>query len=127
MAIFNVSDIIITVTLLVNALALVSSKFTRVTHTKIPNDEDGSKIHDVNLCGSSLAEQLLLLSQRENVTNNYDDSDSEKVLKEERGTSTGASVMIRLRTLVYEIRKFSCLIVIWNIVFIILMVFVFGS
>jgi hypothetical protein len=127
MAIFNVSDIIITATLLVNALALVSSQFTRVTDTKIPNDEDESKIHDVNLCGSSLAEQLLLLSQGENTTTNYDDSDPEKHLKEEKGTSTGTSVMIRLRTLVYEIRKFSCLIVMWNIVFIILMVFVFGS
>jgi hypothetical protein len=127
MAIFNVSDIIITATLLVNALALVSSQFTRVTDTKIPNDEDESKIHDVNLCGSSLAEQLLLLSQGENTTTNYDDSDPENLLKEEKGTSTGTSVMIRLRTLVYEIRKFSCLIVMWNIVFIILMVFVFGS
>jgi hypothetical protein len=127
MAIFNVSDIIITVTLLVNALALVSSKFPRFNHTKIPNDDDEPKVHDVNLCGSSLAEQLLLLSPGKNTTTEHNDSDVEKSSRDEEGTSTGASVMIRLQTLVYEIRKFSVVIVIWNIFFIILMVFVFGS
>lgn len=127
MAIFNVSDIIITMTLLVNALALVSSKFPRLNHVKVLNDDNEPKIHDANLCGSSLAEQLLLLSQGEKPTIKNNDLDTEKGLKEEESSSTGASVMIRLRMLVFEIRKFSCLLVIWNIFFIILMVFVFGS
>jgi hypothetical protein len=40
---------------------------------------------------------------------------------------SGASVMVRVRMLVFGIRKFSCVIVIWNFLFFILMVFVFGS
>ena len=91
MALFSVSDIVIAVTLLVNALALISSKIPRVQSTG-------------KMTGSFEAE------------NDYP-------MVETPATSATA----RLRVLVFGLRKFSCIIVFWNIFFMILMVFVFGG
>jgi len=73
MAVLTVSDIIIAVTLLVNALALVSSKVIPVK-----DGEDGEIVN-------------------------------------------------RLRSLTSGLRKYSLLLVFWNVIFLILMTFVFNS
>ena len=125
MAIFSASDVIIAVTLVVNALALMSSKLPRLHqhHRSIASTHDAEeKIHDDNQsCGISFAEETVSLLNGGNISldnhNQEDDIDN----------YSGASLMVRVRMLVFGIRKFSCVIVIWNALFFILMVFVFGS
>jgi hypothetical protein len=128
MAIFSVSDIIITATLVVNALALISSKLPRLHHLQIPSGghDDEKKLYNNFPFGTSLAEQLMSLSQsdqqKDSVHNDVESGGTESL-----SDYSGASVMVRVRMLVFGIRKFSCVIVIWNFLFFILMVFVFGS
>jgi hypothetical protein len=128
MAIFSVSDIIITATLVVNALALISSKLPRLHHLQIPSGghEDEKKLHNNFPFGTSLAEQLMSLSQSDQQKDSVH-HDVESGGTESLSDYSGASVMVRVRMLVFGIRKFSCVIVIWNFLFFILMVFVFGS
>ena len=125
MAIFSVSDIIIAVTLVVNALALVSSKLPRLNHRQRGSasaDTNEENIHDDNCSyGMNLAEQSVsLLNDRDIRLNDQNQT-------EDLDNYTGTSLMMRVRTLVFGIRKFSCIIIIWNAFFFILMVFVFGS
>ena len=125
MAIFSASDIIIAVTLVVNALALMSSKLPRLNdhHRTIASIHDAEeKIHDDDpSCGISLAEETVSLLNGGKIS--LDDHNQE----DDIDNYTGASLMGRVRMLVFGIRKFSCVIVIWNAFFFILMVFVFGS
>jgi hypothetical protein len=81
MAVFTVSDIIVVITLLVNAAAVLSSHITPPT--------------------------ISLTAQDESV-------------------ALGPAVTLRIRTLIRTIRQFSVLIVAWNVIFSILLVFVFN-
>lgn len=123
MAIFSVSDIIIATTLVVNALALTSSKFRKLTHqhdsTEICNDE--RKFHHNPAFGIIFSENSVTSPQASQ------DTDFKEGVVDDSSDYVGASVMVRIRMLVYGMRKFSCVIVVWNIFFFILMVFVFGS
>ena len=136
MAIFSVSDIVIAVTLIMNALALISSKlpsnlssvdqgaasqYHRVA--TVENDSDGhgdlinsiaiDHTHSDDYCGAStIAEQLM-----NPTTVSYIPT----------SPGSGGPIVTRLRSLVYGMRKYSCVIVVWNIFFMVLMVFVFSS
>ena len=80
MAVFTVSDILVVITLLVNATAVLSSH---------------------------IAPTISLTSQDESV-------------------ALGPAVTLRIRTLIRTIRQFSVLIVAWNVIFSVLLVFVFN-
>ena len=135
MAIFSVSDIVIAVTLIMNALALISSKlpsnlsavdqgtssYHRVATVENDSDENGDHIsniaigqtHSDDYCGAStIAEQLM-----NPTTVSYIPT----------SPGPGGPIVTRLRSLVYGMRKYSCVIVVWNIFFMVLMVFVFSS
>ena len=94
MGFFSLSDIIITITLLVNATALMSSK--------VYADPRTSTTHE-----SGESSGLLTSSE-----NNHSSEDT---------------TISRFYMFLNWIRRLSCLIVVWNIFFIILMLFVFRS
>ena len=138
MAIFSVSDIVIAVTLIVNALALISTKLPGQqktaalnserggTYTRLPTSEgrgddaadkgDNGDIGDVadssdDYCSASTLAEQLMNPTAAVVTN----------------APSGGPIVTRLRSLVHGMRKYSCVIVVWNIFFVVLMVFVFGN
>jgi hypothetical protein len=133
MAIFSISDIIIAVTLVVNALALISSKPPRFSQQLISHENDEEVVDEENIsCATNIAEKMSLLSQggqsasNKNKNNQNNPNQYEKS-RDESADSTVASVIVRLRMLMSCVKIYSCVIVIWNFFFIILMVFVFGS
>lgn len=95
MGVFSLSDIIITITLLANATALMSSKVYKEPSPKVSNDDGTSETSGL-------------------VTNT------------ESKASEG-STLSRFYTFLNLMRRLSCIIVVWNIFFIILMLFVFRS
>lgn len=99
MGILSLSDIVITTTLLLNAVALLSSK--------VPNVE--AQFND----STRLEEQPL--------------NDESDVVKNEATEleSAQTSTVSRCYHFLYIIRQFSCIIVMWNIFFLILMTLVF--
>ncbi len=99
MGIFALSDIVITTTLLVNALALLSSKVSEKQPTK---SSSASKIEQQSLKDSTDA--------------------LENVVELMEPTPSAAT---RFYQSIYGVRQFSCIIVFWNMFFMILMVFVF--
>lgn len=127
MAIFSVSDIVIAVTLVVNALVLISSKLpgtvaTNQQYQRVALDESeenaggyaNNSVEADDYCGaSSIAEQLM------NPTTTASAPSSP--------SSAGGPIVNRLRSLIKGMRKYSCVIVIWNFFFVILMVFVFSN
>lgn len=96
MGVFSLSDIIIAVTLLANAIALMSSKVYKETAPKSNNNDDTS------------SETSGLVTHCDN-----------KALE--------VTHLSRLYTFLNLMRRLSCIIVVWNIFFIILMLFVFRS
>ena len=121
MAIFSVSDIVITITLLVNALALVSSKRQPVGYQSVVmTDKDDESFRSaeftVNENDGSRVRKAIQTSSVEDLLEN-----EEKLLEEER------TMIGRFQLLVVGIRKYSCIIVLWNLFFMVLMVFVFGN
>ena len=106
MGIFSFSDIVITSTLLINALALLSSK--------IPSQE---KIQIKSNNSSSKTEQ-----QNAKDTDNLIQDDSENAASE---TQPSTTVVSRFYLFIHGIRQFSCIIVLWNVFFMVLMFAVF--
>ncbi len=101
MGILSLSDIVITTTLFLNAVALLSSK--------VPNVE--SQFNDSN----RQEDQLLTEGESaEGVQNEVAELDSAQT-----------STVSRCYHFLYIIRQFSCIIVMWNVFFMILMTFVF--
>ena len=95
MGLFSLSDIIITITLLVNAIALMSSKvYVEINSPKVDDDTESSS---------------LVLQQKE------------------EGSPAEATTISRFYLFLNSMRKLSGLIVVWNVFFIILMLFVFRS
>ncbi len=145
MAIFSVSDIIISFTLLINAFALMSSKLKNniaagagtglpMTHTSINNsrstfaDEDG--LASQTFSNSNLDEKQQLLNNN-NTDSSEGSSNNSNNNREVAGEVDGAanaqsySMSSRISRLVQVIRSLSATIVFWNILFFILMFFVF--
>jgi hypothetical protein len=89
MGVFSLSDIIITVTLLINATALMASKVHPEPRSTKSEDAEGN----------------------DNVG----------------GSRTDVSMLSKFYIFLNTMRRLSCLIVVWNIFFIILMLFVFRS
>jgi hypothetical protein len=89
MGVFSLSDIIITVTLLINATALMASK----VHPE-PRLAKGDDVQEKDSVG---------------------------------GSRTDVSMLSKFYIFLNTMRRLSCLIVVWNIFFIILMLFVFRS
>ena len=123
MAIFSVSDIIIATTLVVNALALTSSKFRKLNyqHDSTEKCDDERKLHHNPAYSMIFAENGVTSPQQSH------GNDFKEGAVDDSSDYIGASVMVRIRMLVYGMRKFSCVIVVWNVFFFVLMVFVFGS
>jgi hypothetical protein len=89
MGVFSLSDIIITVTLLINATALMASKVHPEPRSVKSDDAEG--------------------------------------LDNTGGSRTDVSMLSKFYIFLNTMRRLSCLIVVWNIFFIILMLFVFRS
>jgi hypothetical protein len=105
MGFLSLSDIIISVTLILNAGALLATK--PASH-EAGTQEEIEKLVD-NLEAPS--------SPSENVTG----SNTASV------PQSKTSIPDRISYLLYGLRRFSCVLVMWNAVFFILMMFVFGS
>ena len=91
MAVFSLSDVIITITLIVNAITLMASK----TYPDNPIENQSTKP-----------------GSQDQVTQSQPSS---------------PSIMSRIYSVLNAFRKFSGIIVMWNIFFILLMLFVFRS
>lgn len=154
MAIYSISDIAIAITLVVNALALMSgrvkpseSSMTRVK-SSVSSSSFSSSSGDLQNDGSSFARLSQIASGRNNDSGgNGDDrndtKESDKLLSSLHDTpdhSNGDSINAgpssprdlssfgeRIRQLIHGVRKLSCLILFWNFVFVILMLAVWGA
>lgn len=159
MAIFSVSDVIISATLLINALALLSSRIRALggaSHPKKAVTESSSFLRlaqaasrrannvdgrsgDADVAGDSESDALLSSSATANTRMDGADTSvngehissavlgvSEAAAQDAKAEAEQFSVSARLRKLVYGVRRYSCIIVMWNLIFSILMIFVFG-
>jgi hypothetical protein len=108
MGVFSFSDLIIGVTLLFNALALLSHKPKNFNQIKTT---------------TSQAELIPLTSA--DGDNHDSESANPSSTTTDEGSSTPTSIYERLVLSMMTIRKLSCCIVLWNIFFAVLMVFVF--
>jgi len=135
--IFSVSDIIISATLLINALALISGNATGGNAARDNDTRGGQSV----LQGASYSD-LPSLGYDENQTNEEDDDAeggaSQKLLGSDvsgevgggggRGNvkrpSSTSTARERVRSLFLGIRKYSCVIVFWNLIFFVLMIVV---
>lgn len=104
MGFLSLSDIIISATLIINAGALLATKPLQL------NTEQGSMEEK---------ESLVATDPENTLKGSEDGANSQSQPK--------ISIAERISFLLYGLRKFSCVIVMWNAVFFILMLFVFGS
>jgi hypothetical protein len=143
MAIFSVSDIVIAVTLIVNALALISTKLpgtpptttaTTAPHAyeRLPTADHGDDDVGSGVGGGGASTNVAADGSAES-TDDYCSASTiaeQLMMKPASATTsapTGGPIVTRLRSLVHGMRKYSCVIVVWNIFFVVLMVFVFGN
>lgn len=104
MAIFSFSDVAISLTLLINALALSSSKTVQQ-----------------NLNSSESTEQLIPSSSESTKANVINELESDEPYL------SATAALNRMRKFHFQFRKYSFPIAIWNVVFLVLMIFVFNS
>lgn len=107
MALFNFSDIVIAVTLLLNGIALMSTNITRKLTTLAASSDSGA-VEDEE--GQSLVDSK-------------DHDIEENAIK----NSQNINFYLRLQRLVMSVRRYSFLISVWNFVFFVLMFFVFDD
>ena len=110
MALFSVSDIVIAVTLIINSLALMSTKFRTQTET--------------------LSSTSIPIKQSQDIAINIDINQETNQLIDNSNKNeeiVSISIVDRLNTLMYSLRRLSFIIVLWNILFIVLMIAVFSS
>ena len=119
MAIFSVSDIIIATTV-VGFHILKISKLNH-QHDSTEKCDDERKFHHNPAYNMIFSENGVASPQQSHGI------DFKEGAVDDSSDYIGASVMVRIRVLVYGMRKFSCVIVVWNVFFFVLMVFVFGS
>lgn len=105
MGFLSLSDIIISVTLILNAGALLATK--PMSHEAGTQEETEKLVQNLEAPSSP----------NENVT----DSNMQPTPQSKPG------ILDRISYLLYGLRRFSCVLVMWNAVFFILMMFVFGS
>jgi hypothetical protein len=137
-----VSDIVIAVTLIVNALALISTKLpgtppTTTTATTAPHAYErlptADHVDDDVGSGGGGASTNVAADGSAESTDDYCSASTiaeQLMMKPASATTsapTGGPIVTRLRSLVHGMRKYSCVIVVWNIFFVVLMVFVFGN
>jgi len=109
MGIFSFSDLIIGITLLLNAVALLSYK---------PKSVNLKTSH-------SNPEMTPLTSEEESKEENSDETTEIHLGVDFNNHTADASIYDRLVKVMLGIRKLSCCIVLWNLLFGILMIFVF--
>jgi hypothetical protein len=122
MALFSISDIIIVATLLVNALALASTKLGKATK----KSSSSSTAANVEANDSSNNSHTAVGGESE-----YDDDevtiDGNSNSSSNSNKNVCRSPLWRLRELAFRVRQYSCIIVLWNIIFFFLMFSVFPS
>ena len=147
MAIFSISDLVVAVTLVLNALALVSNRLkpaSTLTRSRSSNSTASTSSSDLTsgrpspsstssssysrLVPSSAARSDDMTGDVGDESDNlltpgdFADSSSRDISSSPRDLSTATE---RIKRLVYGVRKFSALILLWNVIFTILMVIVF--
>jgi hypothetical protein len=100
--IFIISDLIIGITLIINAFVLSSSK--------IGIKEENDNIYD----------NVIYIPN--NITNN-----SNVAPNAVSSSINNFTILYRLRILIYKLRKYSCVIAMYNVIFLLFMILVFES
>jgi hypothetical protein len=140
MAIFSVSDVVIAATLLINALALLSSRKKVSTTTN-----ENRKMTRL----SSFARLAQALSQKTGAGKSSElnleiENAAAAAVSDSPGDSVGGSggteggdadslvadntdnLRSRIQKLLLGVRKYSCVLIFWNVIYFILMIFVFN-
>ena len=145
MALFSVSDIVIAGTLFANALALLSAKLPKSSPY---NNNNNNNNRSQSIGVPRIAEECLdedqavecVLKHKSSDRSSVSDGMTENEPMIRRGfeggsgggnssASTGADADLKERLLNFfsGFRRYSCVVVLWNFVFIILMMFVFSD
>ena len=106
----------------------MSSKIPRNHLIKSSGDtaDDDNTTHRTSPFMTNLSEEHVPLNRgRQYIDNDSNESDIRAA--ESAFDYSGAPIMLRWQILVFGIRKYSCVIVIWNVFYFTLMLFVFGS
>ncbi len=115
MAVFDLSDIIISVTLLLNAAALVSSK---VVVKSIPLQQNE---HDHEEEASAL-----MSAEVTTIDNDTEDSVTGSLYSKYSLSEEKEFIFVtKFREILFRLRKWSCILVCFNLVFLFLMIVVF--
>ena len=120
MAISSISDIIISITLILNGLALITSKKSHEKKTST----------DVSV--TNVIENEVLLTSNNKYSDDTNKVESQTVNVYTETTNLSATdiyslVVERVRHFLNIVRKFSFIITLWNIVFLFMMIFVFNK
>lgn len=124
MSILSVSDIILSFTLIINALALMSNKLNpqelnrKHRDFKPPSNHSRQQEQDANDGQGGDA--------NEDTEHMRVGSEHGKVRSDSESDAYLAQTIIRIKKLLVSIRKLSCLLIAWNAVFLIMMIFVFS-
>ena len=141
MGIFNVSDIIISITISVNCFALISGNFGHDSNQNSPaamaeagssrqvgisidddNDKDGSMSDsDMSMdCSEGLETRVLLSPQLSSQT-------SSMAARQQPDSISPEDLVYKMRGIFVSIRRFSFVIILYNIVFFLLMGLIFDD
>ena len=120
MAIFSVSDIVISITLLLNALALISSRIKPDSHV---NHRPKTSLSLLGLWSTIVStESSSGALNTAGVSEGFLPPTNNNSL---RGDTV--SFVDRVSSLFYKVRKLSCIILFWNLIFTLLMILVFPA
>jgi hypothetical protein len=136
MGLFSLSDMVISITLLLNAAALMSSKTysnnntnnhgeVPLSHNTVGSTNEGSSPSLNGRKGSSIEQ----ISTEQDPNINVGSSEDSAAASNDSSSSKSVEyhALSRFYLFLNAVRKLSCVIVFWNILFIIFMVFVFRS
>jgi hypothetical protein len=122
MAIFSVSDLVISITLLLNALALISN---RIKPGSLGDRRPKPSLSLLGIWPTGFATENSSSAQNAGI------NESDGLLSSENNHSprgdVAASFVDRVRTVFYKVRKLSCIILFWNLIFTVLMILVFPA
>lgn len=131
MAIFSLSDVVISLTLLLNASMLLASRISEpilseaavnslpevVSSDSLKTSDNGLPPHGSPEPIFCDPEQVLLLAAQPSVESSSQNNNGGILL----------ALKAFLSSYLFPLRRFSCAVVIWNAIFVILVVFVFGD
>jgi len=120
MAIFSVSDIVISITLLLNALALISS---RIKPGSLGDRRPKPSLSLLGIWPTGFATENSSSAQNAGINESDGLSDNNHSTRGD----VAASFVDRVRTVFYKVRKLSCIILFWNLIFTVLMILVFPA